>query len=256
MAKIVKKANTKFLKSHEIDDMENISFIKKQKRSPNAGISNLQLKEIHPLTENQGLVFEKFKNNNLVLSGYPGVGKSFLALYLALNEVIYGNNGYYKIIIIKSLVKSRECGHLPGSISEKQEPFFGAYYEILSELFGRGDASEILLKKDIIQFENTSFLRGITFNNSIIIVDEFQNANFQELDTIAGRIGYNTKIMFCGDLHQTDLLYSKNDVSGYSKFINILSNMNEINIVEFSSDDIVRSGFVKSYILEKMALKY
>lgn len=252
MSRPVKKANSKFLKSHEIDEADNVSFIKKGKKKPNAGLSNLQLKEIHPLTENQGHVFEKFKNNNLVLSGYPGVGKSFLALYLALNEIIYGDGGYYKIIIIKSLVKSRECGHLPGSISEKQEPFFGAYYEIFSELFGRGDATEILLKKDIIQFENTSFLRGITFNNSIIIVDEFQNANFQELDTIAGRVGNNTKIIFCGDLNQTDLIYSKNDVSGYSKFVNILKNMSEIDMIEFNSDDIVRSGFVKSYIIEKM----
>ncbi len=251
-----KKANTRFLKGNEIDTADNVSFIRKQKRKTTTGISNLQLKEIHPLTETQGKVFDLYHNTDqqLVLTGYPGTGKSFIALYLALNDVLYGENGYEKIIVLKSLVQGRQMGHLPGSVEEKQDPYFSAYHEICNELFGRGDAAEILLKKDILQFENTSFLRGVTFNNAIVIVDEVQNANFQEADTIASRKGNNCRMLFCGDKYQTDLLYSKNDVSGYDNFFRILSNMKEVDIVSFGIDEIVRSGFVKSYIIEKVKL--
>ena len=256
MSKIAKKANTKFLRTHEIDEAENVSFIRKQKRKPTTGISNLQLKEIHPLTDTQGKVFDLYNNTDqqLVLSGYPGSGKSFMALYLALNDVLYGENGYERIIVLKSLVSSRGIGFLPGSVEEKQDPYFSAYHDICNELFGRGDAAEILLKKDVIQFENTSFLRGVTFNNCVVVVDEFQNANFQELDTVAGRKGKNCRMIFCGDKYQTDLLYSKNDVSGYDNFFKILNNMDEVNIVGFGIDDIVRSGFVKNYIIQKIKL--
>lgn len=254
MSRVAKKASTKFLRSHEIDDMENVSFIKKQKKKPNAGLSNMQLKEIHPLTQNQGKVFDIYNNTDkqIVLDGYPGVGKSYLALYLALNDVLYGENGYEKIIIIRSLVKGREIGHLPGSISEKQDPFFAPYYDICNDLFHRGDAAEILLKKDLLQFENTSFLRGLTFNDCIVIIDEAQNENFHGLDTIFCRNGKNCRMIFCGDAMQTDLLYSKNDISGHVKFLNILEKIDDVEIVKFSVNDIVRNKMIKSYIIEKM----
>lgn len=254
MSKIAKKANTKFLRGHEIDEADNVSFIRKAKRKPNTGISTLQLKEIHPLTETQGKVFDLYNNTEqqLVLTGFPGVGKSYLALYLALNDLLYGDRGYEKIIIVRSLVKGREIGHLPGSVSEKQDPFFAPYYDICNDLFNRGDATEILIKKDLIQFENTSFLRGLTFNNCIVIIDEMQNENFQGLETILCRNGRNCRMLFCGDKAQTDLLYSKHDVSGHDKFLSILENMEEVDIVRFCVDDIVRSKLIKSYIIEKM----
>lgn len=251
-----KRANTKFLKNNEIDSADNLLFIKKQKKRPSTGVSNLQLKEIHPLTNTQGIVFDLYNNTDqqLVLTGFPGVGKSFLAMYLALNDVLYGDNGYERVIIIRSLVKGREIGHLPGGVLEKQDPFFSPYHDICNELFGRGDAAEILLKKDVIQFENTSFLRGLTFNNSIVIIDEMQNENFHGLDTIFCRNGRNCRMIFCGDKNQSDLLYSKNDVSGHDKFLSILDNMEEVDIVNFNVEDIVRSSLVKSYIIEKMKL--
>lgn len=250
----LKKANTKFLKSYEIDSMDNISMIRKSKKKPNTGISNLNLKEIHPLTENQEKVFDVYQNTNkqLVLDGYPGVGKSYLAVYLALNDLLYGDNGYERLIIIRSLIKGREIGHLPGNISEKQDPFFMPYHDICNDLFNRGDASEILIKKDLLQFENTSFLRGVTFNNCVVIIDEAQNENFHGLDTIFCRQGKNCRMIFCGDAMQTDLLYSKNDVSGHTKFLNILKNLDDVEIVNFYVDDIVRSPLIKSYIIEKM----
>jgi len=251
-----KKLNSKYLKSNEIESMENVSFIRKQKRKPNTALSNLQLKEIHPLTENQGKVFNAYKHTDkhLILTGCAGSGKSFISLALALQDLFYGDNGYEKIIIIRSLSPGKLVGFLPGGIGEKQEPYFAPYYEMLYELFSRGDAAEILLKRDIIQFENTAFLRGITFNNAIVIVDEFQSANFHELDTIASRLGNNSRILFCGDHAQSDLIYNRNDVSGYPEFMKILSNMNEVDITNFQVEDIVRSGFVKNYIIEKMKL--
>ncbi len=253
---MAKKANTKFLRGHEIDDADRVSFIRKSKRKPNTGISNLQLKEIHPLTENQGKVFNAYKHTDkhLVLTGCPGSGKSFLSIYLALSDLIYGDTNYNKIVIIRGMSSSKNVGFLPGTILEKQEPFFAAYYEILYELFGRGDAAEILLKRDIIQFENTGFLRGVTFNNAIVIVDEFQSANFHELDTVITRIADSSRIIFCGDYSQNDLIYNRNDVSGYNEFMKILSNMNEFDITNFTVDDIVRGGMIKSYIIEKMKL--
>lgn len=253
---MAKKANTKFLRGHEIDDAEGISFIRKSKRKPNTGISNLQLKEIHPLTENQGKVFNAYKHTDkhLVLTGCPGTGKSYVALGLALQDLVYGDTNYNKIIIVKGLTPSKNHGFLPGTILEKQEPFFAAYYEILYELFGRGDAAEILLKRDIIQFENTAFLRGVTFNNAIIIVDEYQSANLHELTTVITRVSDSSRIIFCGDYSQNDLIYNRNDTSGYNDFMKILSNMKEFDITTFTVDDIVRGGMIKSFIIEKMKL--
>ncbi len=252
MSRPSKKVNTKFLRGSEIDNMDNVSFIKKAKKKPQNSFGQFELKDIHPLTENQGKVFSAYKEGkNVICSGFPGCGKTFLALYLALYDVLYADTDYERIVVIRSLVKTREIGHLPGSVEEKSAPFEAPYSAICNELFHRGDAYSILKKKEIIEFENTSFLRGITFNNTIIIVDEFENCNFHELDTIAGRIGKNSKLVLCGDVNQTDLLSSNRDESGFKKFVKIASIMDGFEIVDFGVEDIVRSGFVYDYIIAK-----
>ena len=169
MARLAKKANTKFLKSHEIDEMENVSFIKKAKRKPaGAGLSQMQLKEIHPLTENQGKVFEHYADGkNIVCSGSAGTGKTFLLFYLCLQELVYGNE-YDKIIVFRSSVPTRNIGFLPGDEKEKMAAYEVPYKGICSDLFGRGDAYEILKKKELIEFQSTSYIRGTTFDNSLI----------------------------------------------------------------------------------------
>jgi phosphate starvation-inducible protein PhoH and related proteins len=246
----VKKANTKFLKSHEIDDADTVSFIKKGKKKPNAGISNLQLQEVHPLTKNQGLVFDAYANDkHIVCAGSAGTGKTFCLLYLMLQDLVY-NNEYEKIIIIRSAVPTRNIGFLPGTEGEKMEAYEIPYKNICNDLFGRADAYEILKKKDLIEFQSTSYIRGTTFDNMLILVDEFENCNFHESDSIITRCGKNTRIFFSGDFKQTDL-DGKKEISGYKDFMKIISNMESFAAVEFTIEDCVRSGLVREYLIEK-----
>ena len=213
MSKLAKKANTKFLKSYEIDDMENVSFIKKQKRKPaTAGISNLQLKEIHPLTENQKKVFEAFVDDkNIVCAGSAGTGKSFLLFYLCLQELIYSQE-YDKIIVFRSSVPTRNIGFLPGDHEDKSSLYQIPYKNMVKYMFALPTEADFemlygnLKTQGTISFWSTSFIRGTTLDKSIIIVDEFQNLNYHELDSIITRVGEDSKIMFCGDATQSDLI--------------------------------------------------
>ena len=254
MSRPVKKANTKFLKSHEIDDAaNNISFIKKGKKKPNAGLSNMQLKEIHPLTKNQGKVFDAYnEGKHIVCAGSAGTGKTFCLLYLMLQDLVY-NNEYEKIIIIRSAVPTRSIGFLPGTEDEKMEAYEFPYKNICNDLFGRSDAYEILKKKDIIEFQSTSYTRGITFDNTLILVDEFENCNFHETDSLITRVGKNTRIFFSGDFKQSDL-DGRREVSGFNDFMKIVSKMQSFSATEFTIEDCVRSGLVLEYLTVKEQL--
>lgn len=253
MSRAPKRANTKFLKSHEIDDMENVSFIKKQKRKPQSGISNLQLKEIHPLTENQGKVFSAYADEkNIVCAGSAGTGKTFLLFYLCLQDLIYSQE-YDKIIIFRSSVPTRNIGFLPGDEKEKMAAYEQPYKGVCGDLFQRSDAYEILKKKDLIEFQSTSFVRGTTFDNCLIIVEECQDMNLHEISTIITRCGKNTKIFFSGDFKQCDL-DGKREVSGFNDFLRIVGMMYSFETVEFGLEDIVRSGLVKDYLVAKETL--
>lgn len=254
MSRQLKKANTKFLKGFEIEDaVDNVTFIKKQKRKPQSGAFQLQLKEISPLTANQNLVFEAYKEGkNIVAAGSAGTGKSFLLFYLTLQDLLYSHE-YDRIIIFRSSVPTRNIGFLPGDEKEKMAAYEAPYRGICSDLFGRGDAYEILKKKELIEFQSTSFIRGNTFDNCLIIVEEMQDMNLHELSTIITRCGKNTKIFFCGDLKQTDF-DGKREVSGYSDFLRIVESMYSFEIIEFQLEDIVRSGLVKEFLIAKEGL--
>jgi phosphate starvation-inducible PhoH-like protein len=246
----VKKANTKFLKSHEIDEADKVSFIKKAKKKPNAGLSNLQLKEIHPLTENQGKVFSAYaEEKNVVCSGSAGTGKTFCLLYLMLQELVY-NNEYEKILIVRSAVPTRNIGFLPGTEDEKMAAYEIPYKNICNDLFGRSDAYEILKKKDIVEFQSTSYIRGTTFENCLVLADEFENFNFHETDSLITRIGSNSRIFFSGDFKQTDL-DGRKEISGFNDFMKIINKMESFVSVEFTIEDCVRSGLVKEYLTIK-----
>ena len=213
---------------------------------------NFILKKIEPLTQNQKLSFEAYKEGkNLLLHGIAGTGKSFISTYLALDELINKNQSLYeKLVIIRSVVPTRDMGFLPGNAKEKSRVYEGPYYAICSELFGRGDAYDYLKNKNLVEFQTTSFIRGLTFNNCIIIVDEMANCTLHELDSVITRIGKNCKVMFCGDFRQSDLV-KRHEKDGLLDFLRIIRKMNSFTFVDFDENDIVRSELVRDYIIQK-----
>jgi len=212
--------------------------------------TSLKLKQIKPLTDNQQRTFDYFDDRkNLMLHGLAGTGKTFISLYLALREILEGGSQFKKVYIIRSVVPTRDIGFLPGTTKEKVKVYEAPYYAICTELFGRSDAYEILKARGVIEFVTTSFIRGMTLNNGIIVVDECQNQNFHELDSVITRIGHQCKVLFCGDFRQSDL--NAKERSGIVQFMKILEKMNSFEYVDFQEEDIVRSGLVKQYIIMK-----
>ena len=212
---------------------------------------NFNLKRIEPLTENQKLSFEAYgQGKNLMLHGIAGTGKSFISLYLALNQVLNDNSQYRKIVIVRSVVPTRDMGFLPGNNREKAKVYEAPYYAICTELFGRSDAYEYLKNRNIIDFISTSFIRGITLNDSVVIVDEIANLTGHELDSIITRIGKNCKIIFCGDFRQSDFTKDQ-EKNGLMNFMRIIKRMKFFEFIDFQKEDIVRSSLVKNYIIEK-----
>ena len=207
--------------------------------------SGLVLHDIEPLTRNQVLAFES--ERNLVLHGVAGTGKTFISCYLAFDDMTKGM--YKQLIIIRSAVPTRDIGFLPGSEKEKASVYEEPYKDIAVELFQRGDSYEILKTKGLLHFMTTSYLRGITLKDAVIIVDECQNMSFHELDSIVTRVGTNCKVIFCGDFRQADL--AKN---GLQDFIRVLKAMDQFDLIDFEIKDIVRSDFVKDYITAKTDL--
>jgi len=212
------------------------------------------MKTIQPLTENQKGFFDAYDESQIMLlHGIAGTGKTYIALYHALEEVLDKSSNFNKVVIVRSAVPSRDIGHLPGDEKEKTEVYTEPYIEICADLFERPDAYQRLSEQKAVQFLITSFVRGITLSNSIIIVDECQNMTDMELNSIMTRVGDRSKIIFCGDFRQTDL-YKKHDMSGLKKFMVIADMMPNFKTFEFGVDDIVRSAIVKEYILAR--LKY
>jgi predicted ribonuclease YlaK len=236
-------------------DMTNRGM-KRSKKAINADL----LLDIDPLTENQEKLFASYNNQkNLVAYGAAGTGKTFITLYNALKDVLDERSPYEKIYIVRSLVATREIGFLPGDHEDKSSLYQIPYKNMVKYMFQMPDdaAFEMLygnLKtQGTISFWSTSFIRGTTLDNAIIIVDEFQNLNFHELDSIITRVGENTKIMFCGDATQSDLVKT-NEKNGIIDFMRILRAMPSFDIVEFGVGDIVRSGLCKEYIIAKTEL--
>jgi len=211
------------------------------------------LKEFEPLTDNQKKFFDAYKVGSyfIALHGVAGTGKTFCALYKAIEEVLSKENFFKKIIVVRSAVQSRDMGHLPGDVAEKMEIYEQPYRQICETLFGRRDAWSRLEEQGYISFISTSFIRGMSFDDAIIIVDEMQNMNYEEIDTVMTRVGYRSKIIWCGDYRQTDLRKS-NDKTGILKFFDIAQHMKSFEKIEFTADDIVRSSLVKDYIMAKI----
>ena len=219
-----------------------------------------QLASIKPVTDSQKNVFDTWKTGkNQFLFGCAGTGKTFISLYLALSEVLKNETPYDKVIVVRSLIPTREIGFLPGDEEDKAALYQVPYSNMMQFMFEQPNEQAFSMLYDRLKaqgsfyFLSTSFLRGLTFDNSIIIVDECQNLNFHELDTIITRVGQDSKISFCGDFGQSDLT-RMNEKNGLINFLQILQEMNEFNCTEFGIADIVRSGFVRNYLIQKTKL--
>ena len=225
-------------------------------------IDSSYMTEVKPLTENQKVAFAQYgEGKNLLLHGAAGTGKTFITLYLALKEVLDEYTPYDKIYIVRSLVPTREIGFLPGDHEDKSALYQIPYKNMVRYMFSMPDDNSFemlydnLRAQETISFWSTSFIRGVTLDNAIVLVDEFSNLNFHELDSMITRIGDDSNVMFCGDITQSDLT-RENDKSGINDFIRILEEMKEFACIEFDINDIVRSGLVKSYLLSKYNLGF
>ena len=233
---------------------KNLRLVLDDKSKSTAGhISLDDLITIEAKTENQGQFMSQYDNKPaFLLHGCAGTGKTFIALYRALEEVMGKESKRDQVVIVRSAVPSREIGHLPGDQDDKTEVYSAPYQSICQELFpDKFLAYKRLVEAQYIEFMSTSFIRGITLDNSVIIVDECQNLNDMEINSIMTRVGANTKIIFCGDFRQTDL-HRRNDMSGMKKFMATVDNMPSFSSIEYGPDDIVRSQLVKEYIIARM----
>ena len=209
-----------------------------------------------PITENQTNAYESWdEGNNIVLAGSAGTGKTFVALYLALESVLERGSPHHKVILIRSIVPTRDIGYLPGSLEEKQAPYEAAYKPMIEQIIGDSAGYNRLISSKQLEFMTTSFVRGMTLDNAVIIVDEMQNLNFHELDSVITRVGENCRIIFCGDYNQSDFSDGF-EREGIQKFLRIVEHLKNFDIIQFGWQDIVRSDFLRDYIMAKEMLGY
>jgi len=230
---------------------------RKMRKKP---IGSEHLLDIKPLTPSQEKVFEAWeKQKNMFLFGAAGTGKSFVTMYLALRDILDEKTPYNKLYVVRSLVPTREIGFLPGDHEDKANLYQIPYKNMVRFMFEMPDDPSFemlyanLKAQDTVSFWSTSFIRGTTIDNSIVLVDESENLNFHELDSIITRLGVNSRIIFAGDAAQTDLTKA-HEKTGIMDFKKIIDDMDEFESIEFGIDDIVRSGLVKSYLISKMNL--
>jgi len=256
----IDERSQRIIQEYQVEQTENLTRSQKKKQQRAARTANgkqinnsLKLRRITAQTSTQQVFFDCYdKFDVLSLHGYPGTGKTFLALYSALGE-LEDDERYEIVRIIRSGVSVRDIGFLPGSAKEKMSAFEAPYVAICSELYGRADAYEILKNKKQVEFSATSHMRGVTFRKSIVIIDECQNMSYQELNTILTRIGEDCKVILCGDIYQDDLTSERyNESSGYKDVLQILDRVNTCRMIDFKIHDIVRSGFVKDFIIAKV----
>ncbi|MGZ8924446.1 MAG: PhoH family protein [Nitrososphaeraceae archaeon] len=211
--------------------------------------SKHDLRTIRPLTPTQDDMFHAYINNyNICAYGSAGSGKTLCGLYLALTELFDEKNETDHIIIVRSTVPTREIGHLPGTLAEKISPYEAPYHDIFHYLIGKSSSYEDMKEAGLVKFESTSFIRGLTWDNAIVVIDECQSMSWHEINSVVTRLGDTSKLIVLGDTKQNDLIYKKNDVSGFVTALQVFESMPEMAMVKFLSSDIVRGPFVKSWL--------
>lgn len=243
------KSRSKKDKDLEFLSEMNFNNASAKREGPKKRFSIHDLKAINPLNEAQRQLFESYiMGSNVVASGSAGTGKSFCALWLALNDVLDDEKPQNRIIIVRSAVPTREIGHLPGTAEEKMEPYEAPYVEIVADLLRKEKAYADLKDMGKITFMPTSFVRGMTWDDAVVVVDEAQSMTTHEINSVVTRVGRNTKIIICGDVAQNDLIMKKHDQSGFFRMLKVVEKMAEFDVVTFTRNDIVRSAFVKAWI--------
>lgn len=218
-------------------------------RAPKLRIENIKTLDL--LTQNQEDAYRSWKDgNHLILSGSAGTGKTYLATYFGMHDVLDKSMPQDKVVIVRSALPTRDMGYLPGTKEEKEAAYTDPYISLVNELFNDTEAWNKLITSGNLEFLTTSFIRGLTINDAVVIVDESQNCTFHELCSVITRLGNNCRFVLCGDYYQSDLI-KQGDRDGLSAFINILSKMKYFDHIEFSWEDIVRSGLVREFIMTK-----
>ena len=250
-ARSISYDNVSYIPFQKKPNRKQTKRIKKQQMRQQKGIS---LQNIYPITNAQQKAFSSFlSNRHMLLHGVAGTGKTFISLYLAIKDTLDNYNDRTNIEIVRSVVPTRDMGFLPGNQYEKCRVYEQPYQSICTELFNRGDAYDILKRKEIVNFSTTSYIRGLTFTDTTVIVDECQNMTWHELDSVITRLGENTRVIFCGDFRQSDFRWN-DERNGIHMFMRVIKNMNSFDFIEFDKEDIVRSELVKEYIISKLEL--
>ena len=215
-----------------------------------------RLKEEHllnfdPITQKQKDAYDAWDDrNHMILAGSAGTGKTFVGMYLGLEVVLDKDEPQKKLVIVRSVVPTRDMGFLPGTQEEKEDAYTAPYKAIVNDLFQDQDGWNKMVGGKNIEFLTTSFIRGLTIKNAIVIVDESQNCNYHELCSVITRLGEDCRFIMSGDYYQSDFT-RKGDQEGIGRFIEIIKHMKYFDHIEFSWEDIVRSGFVRDFIMTK-----
>lgn len=244
-----RKSRTKKDRDLEFLSEMNYQNTEARKEGPKKRYSLHDLRQIRPMNETQREFFESYiTGNNVIGNGSAGTGKSYISLFLALNDVLDDDKPYERIVIVRSAVPSREIGHLPGDLKEKMAAYEEPYKDIIGNLLKRNKAYDDMKDLGKIEFMPTSFVRGLTWDDAVVVIDEAQSMTFHELNSVITRIGDNARLIICGDIAQNDLLMKRNDQSGFNRMVAIASKMESFDIINFTRHDIVRSKFVKEWI--------
>lgn len=210
--------------------------------------------DVVPLTDRQQDAFKCWFQRDdscLAMIGSAGVGKTFLAMYLGINDVLNPTTRQKQLIIVRSCVPTRQTGFLPGTQEEKEEIYQLPYVDVFATLFKRKSTYKDMVDAGLVKFVSTSYVRGMTFDNAIVVVDEVQSMTRHEVDSIATRLGDNSRLLMIGDGYQNDLHAKRGtEISGFDYFVSMAAHIDLFDTVQFTHDDIVRSHFVKQWLIE------
>jgi len=226
--------------------MPKTSTLKPVKQCTNIRQALKQLKtkewEVEFRTDNQKKFYDSILDKDITFcSGPAGTGKTFIGVYYALKALSEKNSKYDGIIITKPLIEAagEKLGYLPGNVEEKTDPFMMSFHYNMEQIVGK-TVSDILLKEKTVRVMPLAYMRGLTFDKKIVLLDEAQNATVDQIKMFLTRMGINSKIIIMGDVEQTD----KKGENGLHDSIHRFSSLKEVGLCSFHKADIVRHPLI------------